>query len=253
MSLRSLARRVGVSGAYLSRVENGHDPAPTPHRLCAIADALELAPEMLVELAQQTAPALTAYIERVPAASAFFLEVARRDLDGAMLARLRDVMDHEFPPASELPGDVSQLSSLIGPRMIHRLECAGIESVIAAGAARCVGETGSRADELARRIRDREEVSPTALGNGMIVPHAIVPGERSAAALVTLAEPLDYPTPDAAPIEVAIVLCSGAAGREHLELLAHVARLASLGVAGALRDAQTPAQAVAVLKRVEAR
>ena len=31
LSLRELAARVGVSTAYLSRVENGHDAAPTPH------------------------------------------------------------------------------------------------------------------------------------------------------------------------------------------------------------------------------
>lgn len=33
LSLRALAQRIGVSSAYLSRVEHGHDAIPTPDRL----------------------------------------------------------------------------------------------------------------------------------------------------------------------------------------------------------------------------
>ena len=40
VTLRALAERVGVSSAYLSRVENGHDAVPTPDRLADIAAAL---------------------------------------------------------------------------------------------------------------------------------------------------------------------------------------------------------------------
>ena len=40
ISLRGLAEEVGVSSAYLSRVENGHDAPPTADRLVALAEAI---------------------------------------------------------------------------------------------------------------------------------------------------------------------------------------------------------------------
>jgi PTS system nitrogen regulatory IIA component len=43
-SLRELAARVGVSSAYLSRVEHGHDPIPTLDRLASIARCLRVSP-----------------------------------------------------------------------------------------------------------------------------------------------------------------------------------------------------------------
>jgi len=52
LGLGELAARIGVSSAYLSRVEHGHDPVPTHDRVIAIAQALELPPIVLLEIAQ---------------------------------------------------------------------------------------------------------------------------------------------------------------------------------------------------------
>ena len=251
LSLRALARRVGVSSAYLSRVENGHDPVPTAGRLSAIADAMDLPPEMLVQLAQQTASALVDYVDRVPAASALFLEIARRGLDTAQLERLREVMDDEFPEHD--PDARHLMSALVGrKRVALGLECDAIEDVIEAGTALCVGrDDGGAAAEIARSIRDREAKAPTVIGNGVAVPHAVVEGASTAAALITLATPLDVPTPDGAPVELAIVLISSAGGSEHLEVLARIARLASHHIARELRGVTSPARALAIVKRLE--
>lgn len=253
LSLRALARRVGVSSAYLSRVESGRDPAPTPDRLEAIAAALQLPSEVLVELAHQTGPALADYLERVPHASAFFLEVARRELDAAQLARLRDVMDAEFPEASSNPAPAAgSLSALVGARIVLGLTCSEFSAVITAGSALLGGSDPRRTAELAQLIFDREAMSPTAIGNGVAVPHAVVPGARTAAALVTPAEPISYGNPGADPIALAFVLVSSEPGRPHLETLAHIARLASRGVATQLAAARTHAEAVAAIARIDA-
>jgi len=45
MSLRSLARHIGVSPAYISQVERGRCSVPTVSRLRAIALVLETDPE----------------------------------------------------------------------------------------------------------------------------------------------------------------------------------------------------------------
>jgi PTS system nitrogen regulatory IIA component len=249
LTLRAMAREVGVSSAYLSRVENERDPAPTPERLAAIADALALPPDLLIELAHQTAPAIADYLEEVPAASAFFLEVARRRLDTAQLARLRDLMHRELNgdrPAT----DRASLAAIVGPRIAVRLRCADLDGVVVAACAQ-LGRDSDDADELARRIHERERLAPTALGNGVAVPHAIVGGEATAAALMTLAEPIAYPSPDGRDIEVAVVLVSGAPGRPHLEVLAQIARLASRDVAGELCAARTAAEIRSIIERGE--
>ncbi len=251
MSLRALARHVGVSSAYLSRVENGRDAPPTPERLTAIAAALELPANLLVELASQTAPALSDYIQRVPAAAAFFLEVARRDLDPAQVARLREVMDEEFPAVPTNGDDATSVSSLIGARMLLGVDCASIEEVVARGAGTFAARDVAAAD-VTRLICEREAVAPTVVGKGVAVPHAVIPGARAAIAMVTLATPLPPAETGASPVEVAFVLVSGAFGREHLENLAKIARLASHGVAAALRGVGTPGRATNVLRRLEA-
>src|SRR6185503_8511135 len=83
ISLRGLAERIGVSSAYLSRVENGHDAPPTPDRLVALAKELGVAPASLVGLTDRPSPTVSEYVARVPAASALFFEIARRDLTTA--------------------------------------------------------------------------------------------------------------------------------------------------------------------------
>ena len=98
-SLRGMAERIGVSSAYLSRVENGHDPAPTSERLIAIAEVLGLPHALLIELARQTGPAIDGYLMRVPAASALLLGIARRGLGEAEIAQVEAFIDQEFPAA----------------------------------------------------------------------------------------------------------------------------------------------------------
>lgn len=248
-SLRALARRIGVSSAYLSRVETGRDPAPTPERLWAIAEVLELPSEVLVELAGQTGAAISGYAERVPAAGAFFLEVARRGLDAKQIARLWQLMEDEFPATA--PPHARSLADIVGPRVVLDLACTDMAEVIGAGAAQCARGNTTRARRLADNLMQRESECPTYLGNGFAVPHTVVEGAPTSAALVTLAEPLECATPDGAPIEVAIVLVSGAGGRDHLEILARIARIASRDVASELRRAKTIRSALAIVRRIE--
>ncbi len=248
VSLRALARQVGVSSAYLSRVENGHDAAPTPERLMAIASALELPADTLVELANQTGAAGGGYIERVPAASAFFLEVARRDLDATQLARLRELMDSELRQPDPQPSRAPSLSALIDQRVIVGLACDRIEDIIDAGSARCATRTHA-AESIASLIRQRELPSPTLLGDGVAVPHAIVPGANAAVCVVVPAQPVAI---NNHTIDAAFVLVSGEAGRPHLDTLAQIARLTSLGIAGELRKASSPRRALTAIAKLAA-
>ena len=250
MGLRELAQRIGVSGAYLSRVETGRDAAPTPDRLIAIADTLGLPRSVLLELARQTGPAVDGYVQRTPEAGALFLEIARRGLAGPDIARIKAFIDTEFPHAAAVAG-ARRLVDLLPPdRIVVRLSCSDLEELVEVAATR-VGD-GMDVRAVADRVLAREREQPTVLGAGFAAPHAHFDHlAQDAAVLVTLAEPLVIDTPDDRPIRVAVLLLSGSDRSARLHLLARVARLASYDIADELAAARDPATVRALIERIE--
>ena len=174
LSLRSLAQRIGVSSAYLSRVENGLDPVPTPDRLVEIARSLRLPPTLLLDLAHRTGSFVARYLEDVPAAGALFLEIARRRLTPMQIARLKALVETEFGGQSADTGTVSLASLLAPERIILSLSCSELDDVIDVAAPRLLPVARLSARELAESIRHRERAASTALGGGLAVPHALL-------------------------------------------------------------------------------
>jgi PTS system nitrogen regulatory IIA component len=249
ISLRELASRIGVSGAYLSRVENGHDPAPTPDRLVAIADALGLPRPVLVELARQAGPAVDNYLQRTPEAGALFLDIARRGLQGHQLARIRAFIDVEFPN-SGASTSAPRLTDRMGPaRVIVGMACSDLEDLISVAASRLGPKLDARM--VVERVLARPHEQPMALGGGFACVHAVVDTEVEAVVMLTLAQPLAFPTPDRRPARVAFLLVCGSDTQTRLELLARIARLASYDIADELCAAPTPERAHSILERVE--
>jgi len=251
LGLGELATRIGVSTAYLSRVEHGHDPVPTPDRIVAIARALELPPLVLLEIAQGAGAALASYLERVPEASSLFLEMASRELGAADIARIKAFIDRTMPARGgprERPARLSDL--LTSSRVLVRTMCADLEDLISIASTR-LASSRDEGRALVARLLEHEETASSAMGAGVVAPHAIVPGQPSRAVLVTLARPIKTRTPDGVPVRVAIVLVEPAADRSHLERLAHIARLAARGLANVLADARTSDQALRQLATLD--
>jgi len=255
VSLRDMARRIGVSSAYLSRVENGVDAPPTPERLAAIARELDVPPALLMDVTQRVSPYVAGYLEEVPGAGTLFLEIARRRLSGAQLARVRTFLDSEFPMRGARGEEsVPPLASLLAPeRVVVQLSCAGWDDVLDVVAGRLgAALPGVEAARLVEQLRRRDEESSCAVGGGVAVPHAFLPGATPVAALVTLAKPLQVDTPDGQPLRLVVAAVDGGRGRARLMRLAHTARLAAHGLAERLLDARQPHQVLAVLEELEA-
>ncbi|WP_302453738.1 PTS sugar transporter subunit IIA [Victivallis vadensis] len=61
--------------------------------------------------------------------------------------------------------------------------------------------------EIFKQVKIREEQSPTAVGNGLILPHIRLPGlESPVVVLAKLAKTFDCPTPDDRPLTMACLL-----------------------------------------------
>jgi PTS system nitrogen regulatory IIA component len=240
VTLGDLARAIGVSPAYLSRVEHGHDAVPTPDRLVAIARVLDLPPLVLLEIAQGAGTALASYLERVPEARSLFVEMARRELGAAEIGRIKAFMDRSLPAREARR---ARLADVLSPRhVIVRAMCQDVGDVIALAASRLSDDEPAR--DVAARVLEREELAPSFIGRGVIAPHAITGSGASRAALVVAGRGIRAKPPDGVAVRVGVVLLAPRADKHHLELLAHVARLAGRGLADALCDARTAEQAL---------
>ena len=101
----------------------------------------------------------------------------------------------------------------------------------------------SSAEELVTEVMRRETEGSTAIGGGLVIPHARFSGVREVRlAVATLADPVDIPSEDGRPIDVVILLV-GPEGdpRQMLRVLARLARLVRQeSFLQNLRDASTP-------------
>jgi len=237
-TLRQLASLIGVSNAYLSRVENGHDAPPTPDRLAALARALGVPSTMLVGLADRVGPVAEDYFEHVPAARDLILEVIRRKLGPIDIARIRAFVDKEFP--ADLQSRSRAAAEMLDPsRVVLDLACGHIEDAIDVAATRLASPGGANAATIARAIMTREATCSSAVGEGLAIPHANI-GEPARAVVITLRRPLAAVTPDGKPLTMLVVHVHGGPPM-HTVVLAQLARLADpliLAPASAMRTAE---------------
>jgi PTS system nitrogen regulatory IIA component len=250
LGLRDLARRLGVSSAYLSRVENGLDPAPTPARLAGLALELDIPAPLLVDLAHRVSPLLHDYVEAVPEAGTLFLEIAQRRLDARQLAEVRRFLDERFPVASARRQERRGVAELLEPeRVIVRLGCLTLDDALDVVSGRFVSRAHDAA-AIAEALKRREREVSSAIGGGVAIPCAYLPGPEQAA-VVTLAAPLAGSTPDGEPVRVLVVLVGPRQAAARRLRLASIARLAARGLAGALAPLRSPSEVVARIALLE--
>ena len=89
IGLREMAKKIGVSATYLSKVERGHFPPPAEDRVVAIAQLLGCDVDELLALAGKVSSELTAIIRRRPREMASFLRSVNV-LTASQVARLAE-------------------------------------------------------------------------------------------------------------------------------------------------------------------
>ena len=89
MGLRATANRLGISPAYLSRIERGRERPPKPELVKRIATLLGGDPDLLFRLAESTDPDLADYIHSTPSLPEFLraaraMELTSEDFEALM-------------------------------------------------------------------------------------------------------------------------------------------------------------------------
>ena len=111
---------------------------------------------------------------------------------------------------------------------LPRVKCASVRDAVENLVAALAADGGlADADGVVDEVMRREAEGSTAIGGGLVIPHArhaAVPEVRMAVA--TLEEPLDIPSEDGRPVDVVILLV-GPDGdpRQMLRVLARLARV----------------------------
>ena len=135
------------------------------------------------------------------------------------------------------------------------LEAGDRQGVIDALAAHLTG-AGVVSDHggVSRALLAREKSHTTAMGHGMALPHATIPGLAGPVLMVALAsEAIQFGPAETDPVRIFFVLLSppGREG-EHIKLLARICRLMRHpGFVDDLTSATDGAQAVSVIRRVD--
>ncbi|MES2642822.1 MAG: helix-turn-helix domain-containing protein [Myxococcota bacterium] len=243
LSLKGLGQSIGVSTAYLSRVENGHDAPPTADRIRSIANVLGLPVDCLLDLTGSARVAQTPSL----AGRALLAEVARRKLGPAQIARVLDFIAREFPETAAPAASIADL--LTADRVLLGVRVGRVEDAIDLAAMRLApgGDGGADVASLAAALHTRERACPSAVGAGLLLPHAPGFAPAPAACLVLLDTPCPTsyggsPLPDDLPIRAVLVLVGLGTGAPALAVLARAARLADadilaqLAAAGSARD-----------------
>ena len=83
LGLRHTAERLGISPAYLSRIERGKERPPSPDVVKRIAQLLGGDPDVLFRLADSTDPDLAEYMHHVPKIPEFLRTAKELGLESA--------------------------------------------------------------------------------------------------------------------------------------------------------------------------
>lgn len=137
---------------------------------------------------------------------------------------------------------------------LPRLDSRSVSEVVARLVDRLLeGGDVSSADDLVSEVMRRESEGSTAIGGGLVIPHARFSGVKEVRlAVATLAEPLEIPSEDDRPVDVVILLV-GPEGdpRQMLRVLARLARLVRQdSFLQDLREASSPESLQAAFAKV---
>lgn len=88
LGLRETAGKVGISPAYLSRIERGKESPPNPDIIKAIARNLAADPDVLFRLSSSTDPELTDYMHSQPEVMQLLRFLSQKKFDANQLSSL---------------------------------------------------------------------------------------------------------------------------------------------------------------------
>ena len=240
ISLRELARQLGVSPAFLSQIEAGRQHKIPKARIVQVAEMLGVSEGYLLGTARQVHPELIKFLSQTPEASEFMVAAMKSGLGAEDFTQLREIV-----------GDKKQRTSLLKKKAGTKSKAGTVHSLEEhLDAAMCLTGVGVQnkdrlfqrfvkllakkhkhvgTDMLLERLEKREKQSPTSVGGGVAIPHAFVADiDQPVIGAFLLSRAIQYgPTDDERVKTVFFLVGREGNPQDHLPILARIARLCS--------------------------
>ena len=245
ISLREMARRLGVSPAFLSQIEAGRQHKIPKQRIVQVAAMLGVSEAYLLGTAKQVHPDVLEFLQGTPEAAEFMATAMKSGLAAEDFADLRDALKDKsrkgFVRRATLPAtarkkkrskrDAEDLASYLEPSLcVTGLIVQNKNRLFQRFAKLVTKKNKSLAtDTLLEKLEERERQAPTIVGGGVAIPHAFV-------------SDLDHPIIGAVSLKRTIPFTPNGTGRVrsvfflvgneskpqlHISMLARIARLCS--------------------------
>jgi HTH-type transcriptional regulator, competence development regulator len=91
LGLRETASKIGISPAYLSRIERGKESPPRPEIIKDLAKVLAADPDVLFRLSSSTDPALIDFLHKKPGVINLLHFIKDEEFSGEEIGRLLEV------------------------------------------------------------------------------------------------------------------------------------------------------------------
>ncbi|MGD8415121.1 MAG: PTS sugar transporter subunit IIA [Candidatus Latescibacterota bacterium] len=241
ISLREMARQLGVSPAFLSQIEAGRQHKIPKARIVQVAEMLGVSEGYLLGTARQIHPDVIRFLSDTPEAAEFMSAAMKNGVSAEDFTQLRELVEERRGRGG---------FALPGPKSRKQKAPAAENLGAVLDAALCLTNVGVQNKDrlfqrfvkllakknkalspevLLERMEKRERQSPTSVGGGVAIPHAFVPDiDDPVVGVLLLKRAIQYgPTNDDRVKTVFFLVGKEGVPEQHLPILARIARLCS--------------------------
>jgi PTS system nitrogen regulatory IIA component len=243
ISLREMAKQLGVSPAFLSQIEAGRQHKIPKARIVQVAEMLGVSEGYLLGTARQIHPDVIRFLSNTPEAAEFMTAAMRNGMAAEDFTQLREMVEERRGRAG--------FAWAGAPRQKKKQKAAAAENLASfVDVSLCLTGVGVQNKDrlfqrfvkllakknksispevLLERMEKRERQSPTSVGGGVAIPHAFIPDiEEPVVGVLLLKRAIQYgPTNEDRVKTVFFLVGKEGDPGQHLPILARIARLCS--------------------------
>lgn len=240
ISLREMARQLGVSPAFLSQIEAGRQHKIPRARIVQVAATLGVAEGYLLGTAKQVHPELMTFLSETPEAAEFMVTAMRSGMIGQDFTNLREMVADKklragvlkpVAAAKKKPGVSHNLDGYLDVTLCLSGVAVQNKDRLFERFAKAVSKKNRNisAELLLDRLSARERQAPTSIGGGVAIPHAFLQGiEKPMVGAFLLQRAIPYGPMESDRVKTVFFLVGREGNTEHhLPILARIARLCS--------------------------
>jgi PTS system nitrogen regulatory IIA component len=243
ISLREMARQLGVSPAFLSQIEAGRQHKIPRARIVQVAEMLGVSEGYLLGTARQIHPDVIRFLSDTPEAAEFMTAAMKNGMAAEDFTQLREIVEERkgrgglvFAPAprqkkKQKAGAAENLAAFLDQSLC--LTNVGVQSKdrLFQRFVKLLAKKNKSVspEQLLERMDKRERQSPTSVGGGVAIPHAFVPDiDSPVVGVLLLKRAIQYgPNNDDRVKTVFFLVGKEGDPGQHLPILARIARLCS--------------------------